>query len=76
MCAGHDQDVLRGSYWVPLQDRSGVLGSCTFGSAHSGAFNMAMCDGSDRPISYSINSQTHLALGARASGEVIDLSGL
>ncbi len=75
MYVGHDQDVLRGSYWAPLQDRSGVLGSYTFGSAHSGAFNMAMCDGSVRPISYSINSQTHLALGARASGEVIDMSG-
>ncbi len=75
MYVGHDQDVLRSTLWQPLQDRLGVSGYYTFGSAHSGAFNMAMCDGSVRPISYAIDSKTHLALGARADGQVIDQSG-
>ncbi|MDY0166683.1 MAG: DUF1559 domain-containing protein [Thermoguttaceae bacterium] len=74
MYVGHDQDVLRGTYWIPMQDRPSVLGSYTFGSAHSGAFNMAMGDGSVRTISYAIDTSVHRALGNRASGEPIDQS--
>ncbi len=72
MYVGHDQDVLRSTYWVPLQDRAGVLGAYTFGSTHSGVFNMALCDGSVRAISFTIDSETHLWLGSRDGGEVVD----
>jgi prepilin-type processing-associated H-X9-DG protein len=73
--SGHDQDVLVGSWLVPAQDRIGWSTAQRFGSAHSGGFNVAMCDGSVRTISYAINLATHRALGRRASGQVIDQSG-
>ena len=63
---------------LPMQDRPGVGGvgyTFNFGSAHSGTFNMAFCDGSVRAISYSIDPNVHRVLGDRASGEVVDQSG-
>ena len=69
---GHDRDVLRGTWTRPLQDRPGVSRQLSFGSVHAGSLNMAMCDGSVRTISYSIDPDVHRVLGARDSGEVID----
>ncbi|MDZ7617978.1 MAG: DUF1559 domain-containing protein [Patescibacteria group bacterium] len=74
--SGHDQDGLVGTWLAPAQDRTGWLTVYRFGSAHSGGFNVVMCDGSVRSINYSINLTTHKALGARASGVVIDQSSL
>ena len=71
---GHDRDVLRGTWGRPFQDRPGSHAQLSFGSVHAGSLNMAMCDGSVRTISYSIDPDVHRVLGARASREVIDAS--
>ena len=72
---GHDQDILVGTWRTPAQDRPGWSTSLRFGSAHTGGFNVTLCDASVRTISYSIDPAVHRAMGARASGEVIDQSG-
>jgi prepilin-type N-terminal cleavage/methylation domain-containing protein len=59
-------------YCPPRQDQSGVSLSANFGSAHAAGFNMVLCDGSVRSISYSIDAETHRCLGNRKDGEVID----
>ena len=43
-----------------------------FGSAHLAGFNMALCDGSVRTISYSIDLMTHIHLANRKDGNRID----
>lgn len=42
-----------------------------FWSAHPGGAHFAMCDGSVRFLSYSIDEKTFLALGSRNGGEVV-----
>jgi prepilin-type processing-associated H-X9-DG protein len=61
---------------LPLQDTPGVSYFDRVGSAHPGGLNMAMCDGSVRPIAYGINGQTHQNLGQRNDRQVVDMSGL
>ena len=48
--------------------------SC-YGSSHSGAFNVAMSDGSCRTISYSIDPTTFYRLCVRNDGQPVDLAG-
>ena len=70
--------------YAPRQDKDGespvsVGGVNTFpffGSAHGGGFNAAMCDGSVKLISYTIDSNTHYCLGNRADARPIDGSKL
>jgi prepilin-type processing-associated H-X9-DG protein len=39
-----------------------------FGSAHPSTFNMSLCDGSARSITYKIDAKLHGQLGNRADG--------
>ena len=46
--------------------------SLRFGSAHSGGFNMAFCDGSVHTILYEIDPTVHAMLCDRQDGKVLD----
>jgi len=74
MSFGGNCDSLRTTYTEYLlgQDRSGYDGCGQFGSAHAAGFNMTMCDGSVRSISYSIEAAVHACLGNRKDGTAID----
>ncbi len=74
MYFGGNCDALRTTYleYVLTQDRSGYDSCGQFGSAHSAGFNMTLCDGSVRSISYSIEASVHACLGNRKDGVAID----
>ena len=65
MYVGFDNDISRSSDYPPMQDRKGVGSTFAFGSAHTGGFNMAMCDGSVQFINYDISMTVYLPMGAR-----------
>jgi prepilin-type processing-associated H-X9-DG protein len=71
MYSGHDRDVIRYTVERPEPDRPGWAAQFIFGSPHSSAWNVAMCDGSVQAISYEISATVHLYLGSRADGEVV-----
>ena len=56
---------------LPRPDQPGVT-TLGFGSAHSSGFHMAMCDGSVKMLSYTIDPVTHDQLANRKDGRVID----
>jgi prepilin-type N-terminal cleavage/methylation domain-containing protein/prepilin-type processing-associated H-X9-DG protein len=60
------------TYPAPRQDTAGYADPRGFGSAHSGAFNMGLCDGSVRSISYGIDTYTYGWLCDRNDKRVID----
>lgn len=83
---GDNEDIVRWSisvpwstnnayYAPPLQDRPSLERKRNFGSAHSGAWNVVLCDGSVRAMSYAISPEIHRNLANRMSGQVIDGSG-
>ena len=76
---GDNMDIDRFAYLPfpqpPMQDTPGVGGgmyTTIFGSAHAVGFQMALCDGSVRMMSYSIDFETHRRLANRKDGMVID----
>lgn len=73
---GLDADNYRSSALQPYQDQSQYQNYLTFGSAHSSGFNMALCDGSVRSMSYMVDLTTHSRLGSRDDGAVIDGNSL
>jgi prepilin-type N-terminal cleavage/methylation domain-containing protein len=82
MYNGHDQDNLRSTYvvrngdriegWPPMQDRPGLYMTYSFGSAHPSGWQVVMCDGSVRSVSYSVDVNVHRWLGNRQDGNAID----
>lgn len=72
--SGYNRDFHRSVAHQPFQDRNDFPNTYNFGSAHSGAFNMSLCDGSVRSISYSISAEIHRRLGVRNDGQPIDSS--
>lgn len=85
---GWDPDVVRSTGFEPGPDTdlgprkingqalgADLIGYC-FGSAHPGAFNVAMADGSVRALSYSIERSVFNCLGDRRDGAAIDASQL
>ncbi|HOM17362.1 MAG TPA: DUF1559 domain-containing protein [Thermoguttaceae bacterium] len=69
---GYNRDFYRSTRYPPMQDRLGYDYVWGFGSAHASGFHAAMCDGSVRPISYSIDPEIHRRLGVRNDGQAID----
>jgi prepilin-type N-terminal cleavage/methylation domain-containing protein len=80
---GEDWDVVRftgltsdtsftNSSYMPQQDTPGAGWGMSFGSAHSGGFFMAMCDGSVQFMNYGIDIKTHWCLGSRNDGQPVD----
>ncbi|MDO5112927.1 MAG: DUF1559 domain-containing protein [Planctomycetia bacterium] len=59
---------------MPRQDRFGYTDSnrC-FGSAHSGAFGVALCDGSVQRLTYSASPEVIHCLGDKADGKAVTL---
>lgn len=71
--SGSNLDIL-------IQDRSGISDSGTygyrFGSCHSGACGMAMCDASVQRVSYSVDPEIYYCKGSRADGRPASSSAL
>ncbi|MCA9232320.1 MAG: DUF1559 domain-containing protein [Planctomycetales bacterium] len=69
---GFNRDYQRSSVEPPQQDRLGFQRDFIWGSAHSGAMNMSLCDGSVRSISYDIDPDVHRYYGIRYDGQVVN----
>lgn len=71
--AGHDQDNVRSASERPRQDAAGFTNGVMYGSAHSGNWRAAMCDGSVRTFSYNVDHVAVLRrLANRQDGVVVD----
>jgi prepilin-type N-terminal cleavage/methylation domain-containing protein len=70
MYSGHQDDNYRVTHhnWPPLRDTPGVTNRCSFGSNHPGTWQVVLCDGSVRGISFSIDKEVHRRLGNRKDG--------
>jgi hypothetical protein len=75
---GFDWDVNRwaASDSPPLRDTPGLNFFSQFGSAHAGAWQAVLCDGSVRAFSYDIEINIHRHLGNRTDGQPIPDTGL
>ncbi len=77
MYSGYENHNHRSSNGIlPYRDRIGLANADAWGSAHASCFNVVLCDGSVRAISFSIDADTHKALGSRSGSEVIEASKL
>jgi prepilin-type N-terminal cleavage/methylation domain-containing protein/prepilin-type processing-associated H-X9-DG protein len=73
MYVGCDNDNLRDTFDLPMQDKLGTADTFRFGSAHSGGLNMVLCDGSVRFIQYEISLAVWKPLGNRRDPTVVEL---
>ena len=70
---GVDDDSIRSTTVVPLQDRLGFNTGGAFGSPHAGTLGTVFCDGSVQRLSYSVDATVFLNLGKRSDGNVVTL---
>jgi prepilin-type N-terminal cleavage/methylation domain-containing protein/prepilin-type processing-associated H-X9-DG protein len=68
----NDNNRSAGLNYPPLRDTNGLGLTEQFGSAHSAGLNIALCDGSVRAVSYSIDTETWRRLGNRRDGETVN----
>jgi prepilin-type N-terminal cleavage/methylation domain-containing protein/prepilin-type processing-associated H-X9-DG protein len=75
---GFDQDTLRTTHqnFPPREDRRGLNSPHSFGGAHVGGFNMALCDGSVRVVRFTVATTVHALLGGRKDSTPVDLNSL
>jgi hypothetical protein len=69
---GDDVDLHRWTVEIAEHDRAGLNFTNKFGSAHSGVWYAALCDGSVRGISYTLDAAIHKNLGSRGDGQALD----
>lgn len=72
MYSGYQNDICRTAFDPPLMDGGLIDNCCNFGSAHPAGWNMGMCDGSVRSLSYDIDPAIHRYLGNRRDRHPID----
>jgi prepilin-type processing-associated H-X9-DG protein len=65
MYVGQDNDIYRTTSASPIQDTPGLDDGMHFGSPHSAGASFAMCDGSVRRLSFTIDPQVFAWLGQR-----------
>ena len=65
-------DTYRWANQSPLRDRAGVSAPNEFGSAHNFGTYFAMCDGSVRPVDYSVDRRVHRSAANRKDGSLLD----
>ena len=75
---GYNRDFHRSTYTLPGPGHTGWVdgNGTTFGSATAAGSIWGLCDGSVRMISYNISHPTHINLGNKADGNVIDKTEL
>ncbi len=61
---------------LPRQDRRGLSGLFSWGSAHSGGFNAVFLDGSVHVISYTIDPEVNRRLGNRKDNLPVEIGSL
>ncbi len=71
MYMGSNGDINRWSFKLPRADTPGFSDWQIWGSAHVTGFQMALCDGSVRTVSYDINRDDHRRLGNREDGQLL-----
>ena len=60
--------------YLPRRDRMGFSNVRAFGAPHEGGVNVVLCDGSVRPISYTVDPEAYRRLGNRNDGLPVDAS--
>lgn len=71
MFIGDDADIRRWTAEIPWPDSMNIESKTIFGSAHSGGCHFALCDGSVKIVSYSVDARIHRLLGNRSDGQVM-----